>query len=118
MAVSQRKSSSSQAFSASLLNNASGQVVATFEKASIGTIFVEYQFLESGTLKLKSGLFLIVCDGASGLEEIDIVSGLIGDPGVTLSADISGSSIRLLAATTNTGNGRTGNYTVRTLAKL
>lgn len=115
------KLSSSQdsvSFSASLSDNLADQVVATFPKATIGAAFIEYSFRETGTAKYKSGSFYILSDGGSAVDFEDVPPLLISDPGVTLTADISGANIRFLATTTSTGNARTGAYRVRTLAKL
>jgi len=104
--------------SVSLNNNQSNQVLALFSNTDYGTVFIDYQFKETSTGNFKSGIFIIQSNGSATVEKVDLVSMTINDPNVILNADISSGNIRFLASTTNTGNGRTGNFLVRKLPKL
>jgi hypothetical protein len=94
-----------------LLDNTSNQVVATWSLALYNVVHVDYA-ITRGTTNIEVGQVKLagLNTGAS------IAQGAItnlGDVGVSLSADVSGSSIRLLATTTSTGVQPTITFKVR-----
>lgn len=66
--------------------------------------------LQRGSANVEGGTIVLINDGASA--DITIDSGALGANGTTLTADVSGGNVRILAATTLTGTAVSLKYAV------
>jgi hypothetical protein len=94
-----------------LLDNSPNQVVGTWALASYNAIHIDYAITRGTTLIEVGTVKLAGTNAASAIAQGAIAS--LGDVGVTLTTDITVSSIRLLATTTATGVAPTITYKVR-----
>lgn len=90
-----------------LTDSASGQVIASFALASKDTIHLQYSIKRD--TNREAGIITMITDGT----DVSIAQGAIselGDCGVTVTADVSGGNVRLIAATSSTGFAATFTY--------
>lgn len=94
--------------SATLTDNTTGNV-ATWAHASFSAIEVSYSIIRA-TSNMEKGMIHLVTDGTS--VGIAVAGASIGTPGVSFTADISGTDLRLRYTTTSTGSNATMKYKV------
>lgn len=95
--------------SATLTDNTT-VTVASWAHASFNNITIEYSIKRSTTY--ESGVFKILTDGSTvTCTQYGVLN--IGAPGVTLTADISGTDVRLRSQQTSTGSNGTMKFEVR-----
>lgn len=95
--------------SATLTDNTTDQVVATWAVASVAFVAIKYS-LSRGSAR-EVGMVNLATDGSNASIAQGAVASL-GTMGVTLTADISGGNLRLLSTTTSTGSDATMKYVV------
>lgn len=88
-------------------NTASATNVATWTAASFDSIFIDYTIKRS-TTAFEAGRIYLTTDGTNAA--IAQTGASIGSTGVTLTADVSGGSLRLRYTTTSTGSNATFKY--------
>jgi len=92
-----------------LSDNTTNGTVVSFAYATYDVVHMQYSVTEDGTPNIEAGIITLCTDGTSAAISHGSVAE-ISSSGVTFSADVSGSNMRLLYTTTNTGNARTFKY--------
>jgi hypothetical protein len=92
-------------------NTAVATTIEAFAHATYDSVFIEYS-LKRGSANKEVGTIRLATDGTSAAIAQGVIASL-GTLGVTFTADVSGTDLRLRYTTTSTGTNATMKYSVR-----